>query len=401
MTENRKVLFVDDDVHILSSVRRTLRGVVDLVLADGPKNALEKMRQGGPFAVVVSDQNMPGMDGIRLLSLIARKNPATIRVMLTGDGNPKTAVNAVNNGSIFRFITKPCNSDTLIKTIEDSLKRHQELVGERELLEQSLSASIKVLVEVLAVSRPLAHERATLMHRWARKVGKVVASDASLEISVSGMLSSLGCLTLPDFVADRYLSGDDLSGDERELVTSALSQASDLLRPIPRMEGVAEAIKYCRKGFDGSGFPNDEIAGDALPEAARILCPLIDLAEVSAGQKPVFRDCLALLEPKMARYDPLIWEAICGVLGGDERFSAGLGSARHKVGVDHLTPGDTLAREIRDPSGRLLLAAGNQISAVTLKRLKMLNSISASDLEFEIWRDVDAPLNTVPQRAVG
>ena len=109
MTQNRKVLLVDDEIHVLHAAKRVLRKSVDVATANGPQEALEKIRDEGPYAVVVSDQNMPGVDGIKLLGLISKKAPSTTRIMLTGNNDQKTAVNAVNDGRIFRFVTKPCD----------------------------------------------------------------------------------------------------------------------------------------------------------------------------------------------------------------------------------------------------------------------------------------------------
>ncbi|MEP5054259.1 MAG: HD domain-containing phosphohydrolase, partial [Qipengyuania citrea] len=288
MSENRKVLLVDDEVHVLHAASRVLRKFVDVTTADGPQEALKQIQTNGPFAVVVSDQNMPGVDGIKLLGIIARKAPSTTRVMLTGNNDQQTAVSAVNDGRIFRFVTKPCDSEDLKKVIEAGIDHHQAMVAERELLEQTLSGSIKMLVEIVAMSRPHAHLRASLIQRWARMVNKALGSKPSLEQGISAMLCTLGYLTLPDSLADRYLNGDSLTPEEKRVVNEAAAQARDLVLNIPRMEGIADAIYYCRKGYDGSGFPADDVAGENLPEAARILCALIDLAEVAAGPAPSF-----------------------------------------------------------------------------------------------------------------
>ncbi|MEM5582588.1 HD domain-containing phosphohydrolase [Roseibium sp. AS2] len=394
MSENRKVLLVDDEVHVLHAASRVLRKFVDVTTADGPQEALKQIQTNGPFAVVVSDQNMPGVDGIKLLGIIARKAPSTTRVMLTGNNDQQTAVSAVNDGRIFRFVTKPCDSEDLKKVIEAGIDHHQAMVAERELLEQTLSGSIKMLVEIVAMSRPHAHLRASLIQRWARMVNKALGSKPSLEQGISAMLCTLGYLTLPDSLADRYLNGDSLTPEEKRVVNEAAAQARDLVLNIPRMEGIADAIYYCRKGYDGSGFPADDVAGENLPEAARILCALIDLAEVATGPAPSFEECMAELEQNAPRYDPAILEAMHQALGGDQVFAGNAEAEKLKVSVTELAAGDTLASDIRDAEGRLLLAAGSPLSAVTIKRLRSVESLSEQDAHIVVWRQSLAPSET-------
>ncbi len=387
MSENSKVLLVDDEIHILQAAKRVLRKNVDVSIANGPKEALEKIQAEGPFAVVVSDQNMPGMDGIKLLGIIAKKAPSTTRIMLTGNNDQQTAMNAVNDGRIFRFITKPCDSAVLTKVIAEGIVQHQTMVAERELLEQTLSGSIKMLVDLIAVSKPLAHLRSTMMQRWSRKVLKVLNTKPSLEQGLSAMLCTLGYLTLPDALAERYFKGEALTPEERRSINEAVAQARDLVLNIPRMAGIADAIYYCRKGFDGSGFPEDDVKGDDLPDAARVLCPLIDLAEAASSPDRSFEDCMDELEANRPRYDPRVLEAMRQCLGGDQTFQAGANSVKTEVTVARLLAGDLLADDIRDPDGRLLLAAGSAISDVTIKRLRTVPALNASEATIKVWRN--------------
>jgi len=392
MTENRKVLLVDDEVHVLHAAKRVLRKSVDVTIANGPKEAMETIKNEGPFAVVVSDQNMPGIDGIKLLGLISKKAPSTTRIMLTGNNDQKTAINAVNDGSIFRFITKPCNSEILTQSIEEGIAHHQAITAERELLEKTLSGSIKMLVDIVAVSRPRAHLRATLIQRWARKVHKALDGKPSLEQGISAMLCTLGYLTLPDSLADEYFSGADLSPGEKRKVDEAASMARDVVLNIPRMEGVADTIYYCRKAYDGSGFPEDDLEGENIPEAARVLCALIDLAEIANSEKPTFAACMEVLEQKLHRYDPRVLEVMRQMLSRDEHFAEADNCKRISVTIGQLRPGDTLATDIREPEGRLLLAAGSSLSTLTLKRLGSNEALVDKNLPIVVWRQTSPNL---------
>src|SRR3954447_55479 len=103
----QKILFVDDEPAILDGYQRLLRGEYVIHAANGGAAALEMLERAS-YAVVIADMRMPEMDGAQLLAKIAAKYPATMRIMLTGNSDMQTAVRAVNEGEVFRFLTKPC-----------------------------------------------------------------------------------------------------------------------------------------------------------------------------------------------------------------------------------------------------------------------------------------------------
>ena len=151
-----KVLFVDDEMNVLSAFRRHLRHDYEVETATSGAEALELCETKGPFAVVVADMNMPGMDGVSLLSEIKQKYPDTIRIMLTGNATQKVAIDAVNEGSIFRFLTKPCPPEILQQVLEAGTRQYQLVTAEKELLEKTLSGSIRMLTDMLSLTNPLA-----------------------------------------------------------------------------------------------------------------------------------------------------------------------------------------------------------------------------------------------------
>jgi len=142
MTE--KVLIVDDEVNILSAASRKLRGEYVLRTALGGREALHALEGDGPFAVIVSDMRMPGMDGVQLLNEFSRLAPDTVRIMLTGCTDRQTAIDAVNKGNIFRFLTKPCADDALKKAIDEGLEQYRMIIREKRLYDKSLEELMSV-----------------------------------------------------------------------------------------------------------------------------------------------------------------------------------------------------------------------------------------------------------------
>src|SRR4029077_11303089 len=128
--------------------------------AEGGEAALDKIAAHGPFAVVVSDRQMPRMDGIKFLSLVKERAPDTVRLMLTGNADLDGAIKVVNEGNIFRFLTKPCPLEVLGKAVEDALGQYRLVTAEKELLNKTLSGSIKLLCDILSMIDPQSFGRA-------------------------------------------------------------------------------------------------------------------------------------------------------------------------------------------------------------------------------------------------
>src|SRR5271166_1840286 len=97
-----KILFVDDDANLLASFQRNLRQKFSVEIAEGGECALQTIAERGPFAVVVADRQMPGMDGIQFLTLVRERAPDTVRIMLTGNADLEGTIRVVNQGNIFR-----------------------------------------------------------------------------------------------------------------------------------------------------------------------------------------------------------------------------------------------------------------------------------------------------------
>ena len=114
---HHRILIVDDEKNLLEAIQRKLRKHFKIETALGPEEGLKALTNRGPFAVVISDLRMPGMDGIQFLSRVKEILPDTVRMMLTGNADLENAIEAVNEGNIFRFLTKPCSPNVLAKAI--------------------------------------------------------------------------------------------------------------------------------------------------------------------------------------------------------------------------------------------------------------------------------------------
>ncbi len=203
-----KILLVDDDPNILDGYRRGLSREFQMETALGGERALALATENGPYAVVISDMRMPGMDGIQLLSKIKALSPDTIRVMLTGNAEIDMAINAINEGSIFRFLSKPCSKEVMAKTLTAALLQYRLVTAEKQLLEQTLRGSIQVLTEVLSLVNPAAFSRAERARRYVHHVVTAMKLGNPWQYEVAAMMSQLGCVTLPPETIDAVYRGE-------------------------------------------------------------------------------------------------------------------------------------------------------------------------------------------------
>jgi PAS domain S-box-containing protein len=124
-----KILFVDDDAGVLDSVRRQFHKHFEIVAATSGLEALELLRVAGPFALIVADMMMAGMDGVEFLTRARQIDPDSVCIMLTGHPKLQVAMDALNKGQIFRFLTKPCPAETLAKAFRDGLAYYRCVKG--------------------------------------------------------------------------------------------------------------------------------------------------------------------------------------------------------------------------------------------------------------------------------
>jgi len=385
MTE--KVLCVDDDANIVEAYKRGLRKQFDITGALGGREGLQAVKASGPFAVVVSDLRMPGMDGIQFLSSVRKMSPDTVRMMLTGNAELETAIEAVNEGHIFRFLTKPCPPQDLSKALYAGIRQHQLLRSEKVLLENTLGGTMKILTEILSMVCPAAFGRATRIRRWVSKIAESLELSDAWRLEVAAMLSQVGCITIPTDVLEKVYGQKALSSDERRMFEKHPLIGRGLIENIPRMQEVAEIVGYQEKHFNGGGFPPDEICGNDIPKGARILHVALDY-DTHLNDGVNGSTALRTMRQKTGFYDPQILEAL------DEVCQAESGFAVRDVGVDDLLPGMILAQDVRTTTNLLLVSKGQEVTSPLKERLKNF----ARTMEVKEPIEVHIPSKRSPSR---
>ncbi len=368
-----RILFVDDEPSLLQGIERMLfkerkrwEMRFELSGSDGLKAIAEK-----PFDVVVADMRMPEMDGIEFLTKVKKTTPDTVRMMLTGNADLETAIGAVNAGNVFRFMTKPCEHETLVAMLEAGLEQVRLIRAEKELLTHTLGGTIQLLSEMLSIADPKAYAKALWMRNMVKHVVDSLQTPNSWEVVLAAMLCQIGRLTLPIEVVAKADEGKGLSQEEKDMIARIPEIGYSLLQKIPRLETVATIILYQEKRFNGTGFPLDEVSGEEIPIGSRILKILFDLSKLSSIDTKYQR--LTIMNSRSGWYDPELLEMVFPIcMGSEQKFIA---SDSIRITLDELHMGQKLAANIETEEGQIVALAGSRISPTIMAKIRNFASL--------------------------
>lgn len=394
---NEKILFVDDDLKLLAAVERNLRLKFRMVTAAGGEAALAKLASDGPFAVIVADMQMPGMNGVQLLTQVQKQYPESVRIMLTGNADQQTAAEAVNKGHVFQFLTKPCPVEILTSALHAGLKQYRLITAEKELLEKTLNGSIKMLADVLSLTDPLSFGQGEMLSNYMRVYVGSLSMENSWEFEIAAMLSQIGTATVPRAILEKSRSGAELTEMEQEILDRVPKCGADLLANIPRLESVARIVLYQQKHYDGSGFPVNVVRGEDIPIGARILKVLMDLLELEARQIPK-DEALRLMQQRTGWYDPRVLDATfaCFDIYLPETSAKSQGQP---ISVKELAEGQVVLTDVKTESGKVVVLARSRITPILLARLN--NYAKISPIEGPIYIEPLVPTRTSPALNMG
>ena len=354
-----RVLCVDDEPAVLEGLGLHLRRKYEMATARGGAEALAHLAEAGAPDVVISDMRMPGMDGATLLTRVRDLYPDTTRMLLTGQADLASAIAAVNQGQIFRFLTKPCAPADLMAALAAAVEQRRLILGERLLLEQTLRGSIQALTELLALTHPAAFGRATRIKRSVSEMLAATAATDTWQIEVAAMLSQIGYASLPAELNEKVYFGHRLSPAEEAQVAKVPKVTEQLLGHIPRLEEVRAILA-------GAARAGGRDAGDGSLVARGVAMLRIaidfDLLEQQGSAAAV---ALATLRGRKDRYDEALLEAFAS-----GRAESGPRQEVREVTVGGLAVGMVLAEDVLTTSGALLVARGYELSWSLLARLR-------------------------------
>jgi response regulator RpfG family c-di-GMP phosphodiesterase len=364
--ERPRVLCVDDEQSVLDGLGRTLRRHFRVEVATDPMAAIQTIGNVDPFAVVVSDMRMPGMDGAAFLSRVRVLSPDTVRVLLTGHADVESAIAAINGGQVFRFLTKPCSPDDLIACLTLAVGQYHLITSERVLLEQTLQGSIQALSDILALVHPAAFGRATRARKHVRELLDHFQISERWPVEVAAMLSQIGCVTLPPHTAEKLYRGEDLTEPERQMTARLPQITESLLAHIPRLEPVRSILRCSLHCYRDLAPPADN-AEAAIRWGSCALKIILDFdaLECRDGHPAI---ALRTMRGRAGSYDPAILEAFAHLLGcQDENRVIEIPASDAQLGM-------VFVDDVKTSRGMLLVARGQEVTPSLLERIRNFSS---------------------------
>lgn len=388
----RRILCVDDERNVLSGLRRELGWDFEVLTAPGGAEALELLedeQEDGGIPLVISDMRMPGMDGAEFLEQVRRRYPDTVRILLTGQADIESSVRAVNHGRIWRFLTKPCPSETLREIVREGLRQHDLQRAEKVLLEQTLKGAVRALTATLAMVKPDAFGVGERIRERARMITDSLAKDTEIEdrwaIDIAADLALVPLMTLPDETLGRFLHDRPATGQELALLQRLPEVTERLLGQIPRIEPVQAALRYHLQRYDGKAWPQDGVAGDDLPLSARILRVASDFERLLNNRGETRKSVLTTLVSRKGVYDPKCLAALVDSL-------ATARSERRVVEVSRLielTIGAVVEKDVLTRGGTAVVKAGARITQGLKERLHNFEEGVGLRLPLTVSEDVE------------
>ena len=407
------LLFVDDEASILSALRRLFRPKgYKILVAESGAAGLDVLAQE-PVDLVISDMRMPEMDGAEFLAQVRLSYPQTMRILLTGYADVTSTINAINNGEIYRYISKPWDDNDIVLVVQKALE-HRRLEGENQRLlaltrqqneqlmelnsgleqrvkartaeieqinsflnlandslKQNFIVSIKVFSGLIELREGAVAGHARRVADLSRKIAVRLGLDAQTQqdIFVAALLHDIGKIGFSDALLVKPVS--KMVGDEVTRYRRHALAGESALMPLVELQGVAKIIRSHHERFDGQGFP-DGLPGLAIPLGARILAVTNDYDGLQIGTlaerrfKPDDAKDM-VLQSRGKRYDPQVLDAFSAILGAPREDTGG---REREVPVDALEPGMVSARDIVSRDGTLLLASDYVLDATIVRQIQ-------------------------------
>lgn len=424
------ILFVDDDENILNSLKRLFMDENYSVYTSSSGAAgLELLRSQDSIGVVVSDQRMPGMNGIEFLERVKEVKPEVLRILLTGYGDLATIKDAINRGGAYRFITKPWLDDDLFQIIREARSRYVlhrenerlnnvissqnvklkcwndeleqmvqkqtiELTRKNQRLEQLIrhqKATFKGIIESLSGLIELRDRRVRSHSRNVAELCSGIASSMKLSKEeteytiIAAMLHDIGKIGIPDSILMKNVSDmDEAELNEYRLHPIRGQAALDCIEGIRRSGTI---IRHHHENYDGTGYP-DGLTGDEIPMGSRIIAvaDYIDTA-IDLRNPKALEFMLEDINLRLrTMFDPVLFKHIPNTLRSFvTRYKYRKDDVEEEISPAALKVGMVLSRDVKSGTGVLLLSKGARLSEKTIDSLRRLYHIDPSKNGIFVW----------------
>lgn len=424
METTHNLLFVDDEENILSSLTRLFRREgYGIFTAAGGSAGLEVLKQQ-KISLILSDQRMPEMIGAEFLARAKEIAPDAVRIMLTGHTDIKSAMEAINRGQVYRFITKPWNDEEIKLTVKEAL-RNYELVEENKALNELTARQNEELRDLNQNLEKKVDERTAEVRRlysqlnesffdaiWAfagivevydpflgshskrvAAMARAVAMDMGIDekevdiIEAAALLHDIGLIAVPRAIMIKAVNS--LSRDEAAIVQQHPVLGQEMIKGVENLRPVGTLIRHHHERFNGKGYP-DGLSGRAIPLGARIisLCDLFDELQnkrQSSKMVPALDILRIFLADTGGFFDPDVVAVLKAQIEQMEVPEV-KEPAEIAVPIKSLRAGMRLALPIITVEGKLLIGQDSVLTDAIVDRLRQFDRLGHIDGDAFVYK---------------
>ncbi|HEX8949801.1 MAG TPA: HD domain-containing phosphohydrolase [Dissulfurispiraceae bacterium] len=276
---NNTVLFVDDEAHILSSISRLFAdSSISAITVSNAAEALEALASG-EVSVIVSDNMMPGITGIELLQQAKAVSPESVRILITGHADLQSAVDAINKGEVYRFLTKPWDDEEFKSIVLNALDRHKIILS----LKRADEATLLSLAQAIELKDPYTRGHCDRVARYAVRIAEALGltKEEQEYVKYGSWLHDCGKIGVPESILNHK---GPLSPEQMEIVRNHSRWGADIVRLAQLPDAVINIILYHHERFDGKGYPSG-LKGKGIPLEARI-ATVADVYDALTSDRP-------------------------------------------------------------------------------------------------------------------
>lgn len=277
--DSGRILFVDDEQNVLSAVERLFRHIEITIWT--ASSALEALAffENGEIAVIVSDNLMPGMKGVELLAKVKDKSPDTVRILMTAYADLETAIEAINQGEVFRFIIKPWVDDKLVDTVKEGLARHYIIKS----LKRSDESTYRSLAQTIELKDPYTKGHCDRVAAYALLIAEALdfKEETKLFVKYGSWLHDCGKIGVPGAILNK---AGRLDKEEFAIIKKHPGWGLDVGRQAMLHSVILNIIHYHHEKFGGLGYPTG-IKGEDIPIEARIVA-VADVYDALVTDRP-------------------------------------------------------------------------------------------------------------------
>jgi putative nucleotidyltransferase with HDIG domain len=259
------VLFVDDEEQVLNSIDGIFsKADVTVIKTASAREALAIVNQQ-TVAVIVSDSDLPEMTGIELLSKIRDVSPDTLKILMTAPSDLASAVDAINNGELFRFVLKPWDNKFFVKMVQEAVSRYKII----HTIKHGDEAALLSVASEVELKDPFTSGHSERVAHYATMLAEIFALPADIKKAVKhgSYLHDCGKIRVPENILNK---NGRLNKDEYEIIKNHPRWGADIAIQAEMQEQIINIVHHHHERFDGSGYPSG-MKGDEIPFEAQIV----------------------------------------------------------------------------------------------------------------------------------